>query len=501
MNTSFAYSALVLSTYIAHFASAQPQSDNIFLDRKFWTKDITIEQINEKIKEGHDLSASNRGNFDGFYFAFNAGASNDVLKYIVEHPGNGVHKPSHDGRTNLFWVAAGNNTEMVEYFLKNGAKTDIIDEKGSTVLLFTASNGGNKQEIYDLLIKYGSQIKAEKLRSGANVILAYAQHAKDLSLLDYFDKKGASFKSKDDEGNGIIEYAIQGGNTAIVKELIAKRKVKPANNNAVLFAANGQRGKQSKLEVYTFIENELKLPLNTLNSNGQNALHILAGKVVDADVLSFLTKKIDVYQKDNKLNTPLFYAARNLKDVKALETVLSWYNNELTHSNGIGASPLLYAIEGNTAEVIEFLLDNKGDLTVVDQKGNNYVNYLIEGMGRQVSPDFKKKVDVLVKNGMTFDSKQANGNTIYHLLAQRGDVKLMEYFLPIAKGDMNAKNDMGLTPLHIIALNAKKVSDIESWLKLGFNKDIASDMDETVYQLAIENELINKDIQKLDFLK
>lgn len=501
MNKTLAYSALVLSTYIAHFSIAQPQTDNRFLDRKYWTKDITIEQINGTIKEGHDLSASNRANFDGFYFALNAGASNDVLKYIVEYPGNGVHKWSHDGRTNLFWVAAAKNVEMVEYLLKNGAKTDIIDEKGATALLFAAGNGCDNKEIYDLLIKYGSNVKTEKNRVGANVILAFAQHAKDLSLLDYFDKQSAGYKSKDDEGNGILEYALQGGNISLVKELQAKKKVKPANNNAVLFAAQGQRGKQNGLEVYQFIENELKLPLTTKDNSGQNALHIVAGKAVSTDVLNYLTSKIDVYQKDNRSNTPLFTATKSQKDLGLLQTILKWYNDDPNQVNGIGATPILYAIESNTAEVIDFLLENKADLRDRDHKGNDYVAYLIEGIGRGISPEFKKKVDLLIKNGMTFDSKQANGNTIYHLIAQRGDLKLMEYFLPIVKGDMNAKNELGLTAMHIIAMNAKSVDDIHAWSKLGFDIKAKSDMDETVYQLASENELINKDIEKLEFLK
>ncbi len=500
MNYTLAYTALVASTYFAHFSIGQMQSNNVFLDRNFWKKETTITEVKEMIEKGNDLAASNRANFDAFYFGIMAGTSIEVLKFIVDYPGNGVNKPSHDGRTNLFWAASTGNAEMVEYFLSKGASTDLIDEKGMTVLLFAASNGCTNTKVYDLLIAKGANPKKEKSRSGANVILLAAPHANNLELLTYFDKKGATFKSVDTEGNGLIEYALQTGNTEIVKQLQQEVKINPTTKNAVLFAAQGQRNKINGVEVFQFIENQLKLPLTTTNNNKQNVFHILAGKCADLETLSYLKGKVDFKARDEKGNLPIHYAAKSLKNQEIVKNWIGWYEEEIDVKNDMGASPILYAIEGNTASIIA-ILSQYSDINTKDKNGNNYVTYLIEGIGRGLNQDLKEKVDYLAKSGMEFDSKQANGNTIYHLLAQKGNIELLKFFIPFINMDKDIKNDLGLTPLHIVAMNAKSVQDIKNWISLGFDPKVVSDLDETTFQLATENEVLQAKAADLEFLK
>ena len=56
--------------------------------------------------------------FDPVTLAINNGASNDVVKYLVEYKGNEVNKVTHDGRIYLHWASSKGNVELVEYLIE-----------------------------------------------------------------------------------------------------------------------------------------------------------------------------------------------------------------------------------------------------------------------------------------------------------------------------------------------------------------------------------------------
>ncbi|WP_258932031.1 hypothetical protein [Flavobacterium oreochromis] len=67
--------------------------------------------------------------------------------------------------------------------------------------------------------------------------------------------------------------------------------------------------------------------------------------------------------------------------------------------------------------------------------------------------------------------------------------------------EINAKNEEGLTVLHKAVMVAKDEKIINYLLTLGADKKIKTDLDETVYSLAQENEILTKKQINLDFLK
>ena len=67
--------------------------------------------------------------------------------------------------------------------------------------------------------------------------------------------------------------------------------------------------------------------------------------------------------------------------------------------------------------------------------------------------------------------------------------------------DVNAKNKEGITALQISAMKAKDDKIIKYLLGIGADKTIKTDFDETVYDLASENELLKKQNVNISFLK
>ena len=102
--------------------------------------------------------------------------------------------------------------------------------------------------------------------------------------------------------------------------------------------------------------------------------------------------------------------------------------------------------------------------------------------------------------GMEPDTAQDNGYTIWHLAVEKNDIELLE-FLSKNKADINAKNKDGLTALHMAAMKTGDVEFLVKMVSLGANPNLNTDFEETVLQLAQENELLNANDNDLSFLR
>ena len=132
--------SIVVMLFLALSLSTFAQRTNIFLDREFWGTQPTVETVKQKIKEGNNPAEANANNFDGVVYATLQDAPLKTIIYMISQKGNDVNKLTHDGRTYAFWAAYKGNAELVEYLLENGAKTNITDDKGNTIINFAAAS-------------------------------------------------------------------------------------------------------------------------------------------------------------------------------------------------------------------------------------------------------------------------------------------------------------------------------------------------------------------------
>ena len=96
---------------------------------------------------------------------------------------------------------------------------------------------------------------------------------------------------------------------------------------------------------------------------------------------------------------------------------------------------------------------------------------------------------ILAKNVKHSDTN-LNGETILHLAIEKNNIMLIEKLLNLGL-DINSKDNNGVTPLHLAVMKAKNMSVIEFLLKNGADKNIKTPFGETVYDLALENEILN----------
>ena len=474
---------------------------NVFLDRDYWRENPSIAKIEKDISVGNDISELNRNMFDPVTYALLEKTDNATVKYLLEKKGNEVDKLTHDGRTYIFWAAYRNNLEIMEYLVNKGAKANIEDSHGNTVLNFAAVTGQTNPKLYDFLLNHGANIKARN-RNGADAILMVASFAKDMDVLNYFATKGQRFDSTDDEGNGLFHYASKGGQVALLKALVKKgipyKGVNQHGSNAILMASQGTRSTQTGLETYTYLES-LGIAVNTVGEKGRNPLHAIASRNQDLVTYTyFLDKCVDINRADANGVTPFMNAA-NRNSLEVLKFLLP-HVTDINAKDNKGQSALALAVGRNTPEAVAFLLDENADIHTIDAKGNSLSFYLMQNFDVKQTERFEAKLKALQSRGLDISKTQQAGNTLVHLAVKENNLALLKR-LQEFEIDINKKNNDGNTALHLAAMTSKDLSILEYLIQHGADKNITTDFDETVYDLAMENELLQKDSVVLDFLK
>ena len=475
--------------------------EKVFIDRDYRKKNTSIEEIEKGISAGNDITELNRFMFDPVTFALIEKTDNSTVKYLLEKKGNEVDKLTHDGRTYIFWAAYRDNVELMEYLVNKGAKANIEDSHGYSVLNFAAVTGQTNPKLYDFLLQQGADINATN-HSGANAILLVAPFAKDMAILDYFANKGQDFKSTDDQGSGLFHYASKGGKIALLKALVKKgipyKGVNQNGSNAMLMASQGTRGAQNGLETYTYLES-LGIAVNTIDENGRNPLHAIAARNQDPAIFSFFLKKgVDINKPDSDGVTPFMNAA-NRNSIAVLKFLLP-YVIDINAKDKKGQSALAKAVGRNSVEAVSFLLNENADVNTLDARGNSLSYYLINNFDAKNPERFESKLKALKKAGLDVAKTQEAGNTLLHLAVKENDLALLKR-LQEFDIDINKKNDDGNTALHLAAMISKDGSMLTYLIEQGADKTVKTDFDESVYDLAIENELLNKDSVALELLK
>ena len=472
------------------------QESNVFHDRAFWKTNPDIATIDKHIAAGHSISSLNQHAFDAVSWALIEKTDNETVKYLLSKKGNDVNKLTHDARTYIFWAAYKDNLEMMQYLLDNGAKTDIIDSHGYSVLNFAAVTGQTNPKLYDFLLKHGANPKTEKNHDGANALLLVAPFLENGALVDYFTSKGLSLKTTDTNGNGIFAYAAKGGNTKFLEWLI-KNDV-AIDKNTMVLASQGLRRQKNTLETYQFLERK-GVAVNVIDHDGKNPLHAIAYDIEDLDVFKFfIDHGLDINHKDHNGNSPFMNAAM----VNSMEVVtfLSDYVKDVNATNKEGRSALAMAVSRNTVEVVKFLIEKGAEVNGIDAKGNSLAYELLNTYRNSKNEAFDTKLKVLTKAGLDVSKTQGDGKTLYHLAVEKQNLELLKR-LKDFKIDINAKNNDGLTPLHLAAMKAENLDIINYLIAIGADKTLKTDFDETVYDLARENEKLQQNKVDISFLK
>lgn len=477
------------------------QQPNPFLNREFWQGGPTVEEVKREIANGHDPAAMTRSAFDGVIYSMLEKADPEVTRYLLAQEGNEIEKKTHDSRTYIHWAAYAGNTEMVSWLLEQGARTDVRDSHGYTPAAFAASTGQRNTEIYDLFASHGVDLAREQSEAGASLLLLNVPYMDSMEDLAYFREKGMGLAGTDALGNGVFHYASRAGNIGLLKELVAAGVDYQTPNadgaNAYFFAAQGTRGHRNGLELYEYLAG-LGLDPAVVAESGESAFHRVAYSDKDPEIIRFFLRNgASASQKDAAGNTPFGNAAaRNTPEVVG---ILAGEVSDVNAANAEGQTPLMRAVQSNNPAVVSLLLDAGADVSARDEAGNSLSFYLLGAWDASHPEAFDQKLAALQQAGFNLYEAQAGGNTLYHLAADANSLPLLAK-VAHESVDVNARNDDGMTALHIAAMKASDDALLRYLVDLGADTAIQTDFEETALDLARENERLDQNGVALNFL-
>ncbi|MCX8212571.1 MAG: ankyrin repeat domain-containing protein [Lewinella sp.] len=476
------------------------QVDNIFHDRKFWKAKPSVELIKQKIAEGYDPCARNEFAFDAVSYGIIDDAPVATIDYLLTLEGNPVTKPTHGSVTYLLWAAYKGNLPLMELLLDKGSDIQMATSRGTNILAMAAIGGVEDLEVYRMILGGGVDVHSTN-SGGSNALLLLASaDVDDESVYKYMVSNGLAWNSKDDGGNGLLGYAARGGNLPAMKMCVAKdlvdRSLNDKGENALFYAAYGLKRSEVQLATFKYLDS-LGFEADMVNLDGQTPLHWAVRRGSPEVVDYFIEKGVNPNQVDRNGNTVWHQAARApLAVIQSLRPHIA----DLNRQNHEGHSLLSLVTQRGNTNAFDYLVEHGADTRVVDTEGNDLLALVYNSYYARGEENFSHIINALTAQKSLLPKAYAAGNTLVHLAIEKSSTFLLSEAIGLG-GDVNQQNDLGLSPLHLAAMKATDPELMDMLLAAGADKTLLTTFEESAYDLAAENELLDNNAVTLDRLK
>ena len=266
----------------------------------------------------------------------------NLIKYLIE---NGQDVNEGKGKP-LRMAVKSNNVEAVQCLLRSQAKTDMVDESGSTPLLQACQN--KNLEIVDALLLWGADVNF----SGKETPLTIACKGGSTEVVDRLlsNKTTPDLNKQSSQGKTPFEVAIDNNNFVVAVALL-KRRASPSFRHVSLEKVC-QIGE-------TDLVNEYLQSCSTSQDIDSKILDSLV-KRGNVELVNFILKNTKV----TKTFEPLVQALKTACTVGTLDIVkvLIKYLEDRFKQSVNDPIYLQLALEHCHKDIVDFLIDRKCDL-------------------------------------------------------------------------------------------------------------------------------------------
>ncbi|BCS83184.1 ankyrin repeat-containing protein [Cotonvirus japonicus] len=330
----------------------------------------------------------------------------EFIDYISKLEPNDVDVNMRDENGNylIFFAIITNNQIILKKLIEFGARLDIFDSEGYSILYYPIKLG--YADIIDILLENNTQTIGISLLNikdlNGSVPLFYAIKYKNKYALQELLSYGANANYKDDDNMNSLHKAVVKKDFSMVKTLIK------------------------------YVKN-----LDSRTDKGSTALHFACSFQL-YDIVKLLIEhganqnivelEFDYY--------PIFYAiAQN--DV-AISKLLIDYGANPNHQDYLGYTIIHHSILDNHIEILDYIINN------YRIKNNEYDTY---------TEDINNKKDV-ERNHIDPNIVNLNGMSIVHLMLYNYKEDYDKYLIKlIPYTNLNYQDNSGNTVLHIMAQN------------------------------------------------
>ena len=278
---------------------------------------------------------------------------------------------------------------------------------------------------------------------------------------------------QDQDAKTPLHHAIEKGNTAIAKYLIAQGA-----------------------------------DLNLKDKEDDSPLHYAAIEG-NREIAGILLEKgtVSINEGNFRQMTPLHFACE--RGHPEVLTLLLDYGADIEAKDQLGRTLLMCAAASRNIEVVHILVEKGADINVrVPYRGNEYtaltlaamygfrdfVDYLIDQQAdipessvdltlqHAVQRDYVRLYEYLQENGLSVTEMKDNNPALIHTASANGSIEIVESLIEHGF-DLNQKDEYGWRPLHHAASEGQ-IEMIKYLIGGGVDKNARTKMGETAYNLA-----------------
>eukprot|EP00731_Ephydatia_muelleri_P018008 Em0011g48a len=364
------------------------------------------------------------------------------------------------GRNALHWAIIAAHVDVVRQLIREGAPLDTLDREGFSPLCLAALSGS--KEIANLILRQNTIPDMPHPPTGATPLMlacGCGDHAVAKAML----KCHADTNARDQLGHTPLHYGVWGGSHKCIRAVCSQSSYALSDSfgrTAFLLAASKACGLSKHLA--TASRNAVATQGNTELCNyflgkgshwseqdgeGRNCIHwaLLSGAV---ECVSFLVSHKDIdgralcRQKDIRGSTPLHYAAIT-GSVELLELIVARCQEDLSPTDALGWTPLLWAALCGRASAVSHLLEAKVPVTSCVP---------VQPLHAAASTGADEVCWLLVEHGAEVNVRGPHSWTPLHYACRFGHAECVRLLLGLC-AEVDCLTEELKTPLHIAALH------------------------------------------------
>ncbi|XP_048257878.1 uncharacterized protein LOC124126822 isoform X2 [Haliotis rufescens] len=350
------------------------------------------------------------------------------------------------GINSLLWLAAATgSSEVLVYLIENGANVSSTDADKRTIIHLACMAGHAKTltvlKEHDIK-HFNDELKDKVMNSTDNegrtpLMVAALTGSNDCyQVLQSISNK----KTKDYNGDDIVQLACMGGNEAIVQHLVSSSNTCINTRGwiygwtPVMMAAF--KGQQSVFDLLVSKDADL----TQVDKNGNGLLYVACCGGNTA-IVQYLVSSSNtcINTRGQYGRTPVMMAAFN--GHQSVFDLLVSKNADLTLVNNNGDSLLHLACYGGNTAIVQYLVSPSN----VNTRGQNgWTPVMIAAVKGHQSV-----FDLLVSKHADLTLVDNNGDSLLHLACYGGNTAIVQYL--VSPSNVNTRGQNGLTPVMMAA--------------------------------------------------
>ncbi|XP_067661926.1 ankyrin repeat domain-containing protein 50-like [Haliotis asinina] len=373
------------------------------------------------------------------------GGDVEVVKYVLSQNTLDIDSREQCGRTAVMLAAENGHKDVVELLVDKGADLSLVDETADNVL-HCACRGGDAGVVKYILSKNRVDIDRRGLHELTPIMMA--RRCKHKEVVELLLSKRADGSLRYYNHINMLLSACKKRDMEVVKFILSQNIVDvdsrgPRKKTPVMLAA--LYGYKEVVELLV----EKGANLSLVNDRGRNILHVacLKGRLeVLMYILSLST--VDINSRDVRQKTPVMTAAESGQ--KEVVELLVERGANLSLVCDRGRNILHLACSRGHMEVVKYIL-SQNIVDINSRVGSKKTSAMIAG-----EYGYKDVVELLVDNGADLSLVCDNGINILHLACSKGCLEVVRYVISQDIVDINGGGIENMTPVMMAAKSGHK---------------------------------------------